>query len=83
MGSIPPSVTSLFLGNFISSYLRCNTDCLEEIDLSGRIDYLLGGIVPVEIHNGFLETEKVVNSADNDVNSCRVSGLGSQVVLPV
>ena len=37
--------------------------------------------MPVEVHHGLLQTEQVINSADDDVNCCRVAGLSSPVVL--
>ncbi len=63
--------------------LAGNPDGLEEVGLPGRIDDLLARVVPVEVHHGLLETEQVVDGADDQVDGGRVAGLRTQIVLPV
>ena len=63
--------------------LTGNPDGLEEVRLPGRVDHLLAWIVPVEVHHGLLQTEQVVDGADDQVDGGRVAGLGTQIVLPI
>ena len=39
--------------------------------------------MPIEVHDRFLQTQQVVDSAVDDIHSSCVSSLCSKVVLPV
>ena len=39
--------------------------------------------MPVEVHDGLLQSQQVVHCADDQVDGGRVASLGPQVVLPV
>ena len=73
------------LDNFSESVedLTGDSDGLEEVGLSGRIDDLLPGVVPVEVHHRLLKPQQVVDGADDQVDGGRVAGLRTQVVLPI
>ena len=73
------------LDNFSESVedLAGDSDGLEEVGLSGRIDDLLPGVVPVEVHHRLLKPQQVVDGANDQVDGGRVAGLRTQVVLPV
>lgn len=43
----------------------------------------LARVMPVEVHDGLLQSQQVVDGADDDVHSRRVPSLGSEVVLPL
>lgn len=40
-------------------------------------------VMPVEIRDALLQPEKIVDSTDDDVDSCRVASLCPEVVLEV
>ena len=63
--------------------LTCYFNCPEEIVLPSRVYYLLGGVVPIEVHDTLLKTEQVVHSTIDDVDGSCVTCLGPQIVLPV
>lgn len=62
--------------------LTGHTDCLEEVRLARRIDDLLARIVPIEIHNRFLQTQQIIHRANDHIYSGCVARLGAQIVLP-
>ena len=64
-------------------YLWADLDSSEEILFSTNIDDFLTGVMPVEVHNGFLQPEKVVDSSVDQINACCVARLSSQIVLEV
>lgn len=63
--------------------LTGNADGLEEIVLPCGIHHFLPRVVPVKVHHGLLESQKVVDGADDQVDSRRVTSLTSQVILPI
>jgi hypothetical protein len=65
------------LNNFSESVedLTGDSDGLEEVGLSGRIDDLLPGVVPVEVHHRLLKPQQVVDGADDQVDGRRVARL--------
>ena len=67
----------------VKANLAGNSDGLEEVGLSGRINDVLARVVPVEVHHGLLEPQEVVDGADDQVDGSGVAGLGSKVILPV
>ena len=63
--------------------LAGHTDSLEEVDLSRRINHLLPGVVPVEVHHGLLKPKQVVDSAYDQIYGGRIACLGPQIILPI
>lgn len=46
--------------NYLSEsieHLTGNANSFEKISLAGRVDEFLAGIVPIEVHDGFLESQ--------------------------
>jgi hypothetical protein len=64
-------------------HLTGHADGFEEIDFAGRIDDFFAGIMPVKVHDRFLQTQQVIDRADDHVHCSCVTGLRPQIVLPV
>ena len=64
-------------------HLAGDSDGLEEVALAGRVNDVLSGVVPVEVHHGLLEPQEVVHGADHQVDCGGVACLTSEVILPV
>jgi hypothetical protein len=58
-------------------------DGATEVLCAGLVDDLLVAVVPVEVHDGLLQSQQVVHRADDQVDGGRVARLRSQVVLEV
>jgi len=63
--------------------LTSDADRFEEVCFAGRINEFLAGIMPVEIHNRFLQPQQIVDSADDYIHRCRVTGLRPEIILPI
>lgn len=57
--------------------LTCDTNGFEEIDFTRRVDQFLAWIMPVEVHDRLLQSQQVIDSADDDIDGGRITSLGS------
>ena len=63
--------------------LRSDLDGSEEGGFSSFVDRVATGVVPIEVHERLLQTQQVVDRADDDVHGRCVACLTAQVVLEV
>lgn len=64
-----------------AEHLFANFNSSNEILLASVINGFFAGVMPIEVHDGFLEAKQIVHTADNDVHGCRIASLRTQVVL--
>lgn len=57
--------------------LTGNSYSFKKVGFTCEVNQLFAGVVPVEVHNGFLEPKQVIDGADDDVHSRGISGLGT------
>lgn len=61
--------------------LTAHLDGSQEVLLASFVDDFFAGIVPVEVHDRFLQTKEVVDCAVDQIDTGGVTWLGPEVVL--
>lgn len=64
-------------------YLASDSDRFEKVSFAGIVDQLLAGVVPVEVHDGLLQSQQVIDCADDHVYCRSVACLCTKIVLPL
>jgi len=63
--------------------LTSDADRFEEVCFASGINEFLAGVMPIEIHDRFLQPQQVIDGADDHIYRCRVTGLRSEIILPI
>lgn len=66
-----------------SEDLLSNTDGADKVQFSSFINSVFAGVVPIEIHHRFLNTQQIIYCTDDQIYCCVISYLCSQVILPI